>query len=179
MLVNPHKANEIDAAAKRISGKEPAGYGLKPVHNYYWRGDYTQHVRPGYSFNVRTVSTRTIRTESGNNENLLGTVLPDGSTNIVRRGNEYHSIMPAWEWDKIPSVTSRDYDTANTIKKNWGGRESQSSWVAFLTVFMALQFIFRTMTMLKQKSHISFLIMRSFVWEPELKVPHYKILPQQ
>lgn len=119
-LVNPGKISELDAIAKRISGKEPADYGVKPAHFYYWRGDYTQHVRPAYSFNVRTVSTRTIRTESGNNENLSGTVLPDGSVSIVRRGNEYFNIMPAWEWDKIPGVTARDYDTAVTMKKNWG-----------------------------------------------------------
>lgn len=119
-LVNPDKAKEIENISKRISGVGAASYQLKPAHFYYWRGDYTQHTRPEYSFNVRTVSNRTVRTESGNNENLLGTVLPDGSTNIVRRGNEYFNIMPAWEWDKIPGVTSRDYDTAVTIKKNWG-----------------------------------------------------------
>lgn len=119
-LVNPDKIKEIDDIGKRVSGQEKNSFQLAPAHYYYWRGDYTQHVRPAYSFNVRTVSSRTIRTESGNNENLLGTVLPDGSTNIVRRGNEYFNIMPVWEWDKIPGVTSRDYDTAVTIKKNWG-----------------------------------------------------------
>lgn len=118
--VNPDKTEEIEAIRKRVSGQEAASYKLKPVHYYYWRGDYTQHVRPGYSFNVRTVSTRSVRTESGNNENLLGTVLPDASMNLVRRGDEYFNIMPAWEWDKIPGVTARDYDTAVTMKKNWG-----------------------------------------------------------
>jgi chondroitin AC lyase len=61
-----------------------------------------------------------VRTESGNKENLLGTVLPDGSVNLTRRGNEYLNIMPAWEWDKIPGVTARDYDTAVILKKQWG-----------------------------------------------------------
>lgn len=119
-LVNPDKAEEIETIRKRVSGQEPASYKIKPVHYYYWRGDYTQHQRPSYTFNVRTVSTRTVRTESGNNENLLGTVLPDASMNLVRRGNEYFNIMPTWEWDKIPGVTARDYDTAVSIKKNWG-----------------------------------------------------------
>ena len=114
------KKEALNIIADRVTGKKSASFDVKPLHIYFWKGDYTLHVRPKYSFNVRTVSKRTVRTESGNKENLLGTVLPDGSVNLVRRGNEYLNIMPVWEWDKIPGVTARDYDTAVILKKQWG-----------------------------------------------------------
>lgn len=120
LLVSPDRAGELTAIKARLQQQRPPSYKTVPSHMHFWRGDYTLHLRPGYSFNVRTVSGRTIRTESGNGENMLGTVLPDGSVNLVRRGNEYLNIMPAWEWDKIPGVTARDYDTAVTMKKHWG-----------------------------------------------------------
>ncbi|MCD2425413.1 polysaccharide lyase 8 family protein [Niabella pedocola] len=120
LAVSPEQATALAAIKARLLQQEPPSYQVTPGHTYFWRGDYTLHLRPGYSFNVRTVSRRTIRTESGNGENMLGTVLPDGSVNLVRRGNEYLNIMPAWEWDKIPGVTARDYDTAVVMKTDWG-----------------------------------------------------------
>lgn len=107
---------------KRISEKEPASYGVTPKNVNYWKADYVLHIRPEYSFNVRTNSTRTKRTERGNNENLLAATLSDGSTDIQVEGDEYFNIFPAWEWDKVPGVTSRDYDQDLEIpkKKEWG-----------------------------------------------------------
>ncbi|MRJ07564.1 chondroitinase [Ornithobacterium rhinotracheale] len=107
---------------KRISEKEPPSYGIKPKNVNFWKGDYVLHIRPEYSFNVRTNSTRTKRTERGNNENLLAATLSDGSTDIQVEGDEYFNIFPAWEWDKVPGVTSRDYaeDLEIPKKKEWG-----------------------------------------------------------
>ena len=78
------------------------------------------HIRPAYSFNVRLVSTRTRRTETGNKENLFGRYMPDGSTNIQVRGDEYYNIMPVWEWDKIPGVTAVDHPEDVIMDKAWG-----------------------------------------------------------
>jgi chondroitin AC lyase len=110
------------AAAQRLSGQKPPSYQIKPSHNYYWKSNYSLHTMPGYTFSVQTSSNRTLRTERGNNENILGKFLPDGATNIQLRGNEYANIMPVWEWDKIPGVTNRDYptDEGSTIEKDWG-----------------------------------------------------------
>lgn len=124
------KANQVDPAngivyteaIARISKQQPASYHIQPLHTHYFRGDYDLHIRSGFSFNVKTVSTRTIRTERGNNENILGKLLPDGSTDIQRRGGEYANLMPIWDWNKIPGTTARDYigDDSITIKKEWG-----------------------------------------------------------
>lgn len=118
--VDPKNADDWDSALARIQGKEAPSYKVTPMHTQYFNADYTLHVRPNYSFNVRMVSNRTKRCESGNNENLLGRYLSDGATNIQVNGPEYFNIMPIWEWDKIPGVTSRDYATDKPMTVFWG-----------------------------------------------------------
>ncbi|QIL40259.1 chondroitinase [Pedobacter sp. HDW13] len=111
-----------NASALRTAGKKPANYNITPSHSQYWKSNYTLHVRPAYTFSVQASSNRTLRTERGNNENILGKFLPDGATNIQRSGSEYANLVPVWEWDKIPGTTSRDYpdDEGATIRKDWG-----------------------------------------------------------
>ncbi len=120
--VNPANIAVITAAEQRILKSVPPSFQVQPIHAHFYKSDYTLHGRPAYSFNVRTVSKRTIRTESGNRENLIGKFLPDGSTNIQRSGGEYFNIMPIWEWDKIPGITSRDYATDQKMTLEWGER---------------------------------------------------------
>lgn len=120
--VNPNNAIVLDEADQRIRQIQAPSFGIEPSHTHFYKGDYTLHNRPAYSFNVRTVSKRTIRTEFGNQENLIGKFLPDGSTNIQRSGTEYFNIMPVWEWDKIPGVTGRDYQQDQRTTIEWGER---------------------------------------------------------
>ncbi|MEO5682344.1 MAG: polysaccharide lyase family 8 super-sandwich domain-containing protein [Chitinophagaceae bacterium] len=122
MRLDSSHESYLMAAEKRCRQDAPASYKVSPSHIHFWKADYDLHLRPGYSFNVRTVSNRTLRTETGNDENLLGNFLPDGATNIQRRGGEYNNIQPIWEWDKIPGVTNRDYNTdeGTKIRKDWG-----------------------------------------------------------
>jgi chondroitin AC lyase len=121
-LASPESAELINAAEKRITQTRAPSFKIIPSHTQFWKGDYALHIRPTYSFNVRTVSKRTVRTEVGNKENLLGKFLPDGSTNIQRTGEEYYNIMPIWEWDKIPGITSRDYQKDQSTTIEWGER---------------------------------------------------------
>ena len=120
--LNPENTAYWDAAAKRMAMAVPASYGIIPGNRVYWKSGYTLHIRPAYTFSVQTASSRTWRTERGNNENILGKFLADGATNIQVRGDEYANVMPVWEWDKIPGTTSRDYsnDGGATIKQDWG-----------------------------------------------------------
>jgi len=93
--VDAENESLIDAGIARISGSQPADNKIAATHNQFWKGDYTQHLRPAYTFNVRMVSDRSKRTETGNKENLLGKFLPDGSTDIQRSGGEYYNIATA------------------------------------------------------------------------------------
>lgn len=99
-------ADEFKAIIARLEDKKPADYALQPKHTHYFRGDYTLHIRPSYTFDVRMVSTRTMRCEYGNGENLKTYFMSDGCTNIVTKGNEYEGIFPVWNWTRIPGVTA-------------------------------------------------------------------------
>lgn len=125
-LIDTENAGPIDAAMERINQTEPGSYFISPLHKHFWIGDYTQHLRPSYSFNVRLVSDRSKRTEAGNGENLLGKFLPDGSTDIQRSGKEYYNVIPIWEWDKIPGITCRDFATDQPTIVQWGETGSTS-----------------------------------------------------
>ena len=64
-----------------------------------------QQAESGY-FSVKMVSSRTIGTESGNGENLLGFWLPFGLTYLVQRGDEYDGLPVVWDWSRLPGVTA-------------------------------------------------------------------------
>ena len=119
-MVDPANKAEFEAAIARTNGTQLPSFNLKPSHTFFYCSDYTLHTQADYSFNVRTVSTRTKRTESGNGENLIGKFLPDGATNIQVKGDEYYNIMPIWEWDKIPGTTARDYAEEQATTTQWG-----------------------------------------------------------
>lgn len=103
------KANSIiyDEAMARLSNSQPASYGVPSAHTHFYRADYTLHSKPSYTFELRTVSTRTLRNENGNGENIKGYFLADGATSIAVKGTEYHAIFPTWDWSMIPGTSTR------------------------------------------------------------------------
>lgn len=112
-------AHEFRAIIARLEGRESAGYALQPRHTHYFRGDYTLHVRPGYTFDVRMVSNRTARCEYGNGENLKTYFMSDGCTNIVTAGSEYADIFPVWNWTRIPGVTAPQLEEIPQAASDW------------------------------------------------------------
>jgi chondroitin AC lyase len=64
------------------------------------------HQRNAGYASVRWFSSRTVGTESGNGENLLGYWLPFGLTYVLRRGDEYDHLPAVWDWSRLPGVTS-------------------------------------------------------------------------
>ena len=118
-VLDPAHADEFKAIIARLEERQPADYALKPLHTHYFRGDYTLHVRPGYTFDVRMVSNRTARLEYGNEENLKTYFISDGCTNIVRRGNEYDGIFPTWNWTRIPGVIAPQLKEIPMAASDW------------------------------------------------------------
>lgn len=119
MALDPQHSAEYDAIIRRLQGAEPASYQLKPLHTHYFNGDYTLHVRPGYTFDVRTTSNRTSRCEYGNGENLKTYFMSDGCTNLTIGGNEYFNIFPVWNWAQIPGVTAPQLPTIPLAPNAW------------------------------------------------------------
>ena len=119
IVLAPEHADEYRAIVERLEGQRPADYGITPLHTHYFRGDYTLHVRPGYTFDVRMVSARTARCEYGNGENLKTYFLSDGCTNMVIDGDEYFGIFPVWNWTKIPGVTAPQMPVVPKAASDW------------------------------------------------------------
>lgn len=119
-LIDAKNAEDWENIRLRVDSTEAPDYKVTPYHQHFWKADYTLHVRPNYSFNVRIASNRTNRSEAGNKENLYGRYLSDGATNIQVSGPEYFNIMPVWEWDKIPGTTSVDNTEDLLLDKFWG-----------------------------------------------------------
>ena len=106
--VDPAYAGEYDAAIARLNGDAPASHALQPSHTHYYRSEYTLHQRPGYTCDVRMASKRLARDEYDKVENRQGFFLSDGATGIYVDGEEYGSILPFWNWKKIPGTTAPD-----------------------------------------------------------------------
>ncbi len=112
ITVDPVHATALQADYLRVTQAQPPSYMVtQPYHVHFWTGDYTMHNRPAYTFAVRSNSVRTVRTETMNGENLLGTWLSDGATSIRVDGDEYNNIFPVWDWNKVPGITMREYAT--------------------------------------------------------------------
>ena len=73
---------------------------------YFPYSDLTAYQHPSFSFFLKTISTRTLPTESINHENLKGRLLNSGDAYLVKNGKEYTDLQPVWDWSLIPGVTS-------------------------------------------------------------------------
>lgn len=127
-------ARKAEIAAFRAELKGPAGMagaGRSTLsgNRHFWRSDYMTQRRPGFLASVKMVSTRTRGSESGNNENLKGEHLSQGSFFLLRRGDEYSGLFPVWNWRMIPGVTAAQDPGAFDLHK-WGrGSEGRRDFV--------------------------------------------------
>ncbi len=100
----PERAGELIALKKHIEG---TGAPFSYLGNrYFWNSDFMTHQREAYYISVKMVSYRTVGTETIHAENMNGRWLPFGATWILRRGDEYNSILPVLDWARLPGVTS-------------------------------------------------------------------------
>lgn len=104
-LDSPLQKEKYNAAINRFLGKKPAGYKIIPEHLHLWSSDYSAHIRPKYFVGLRMVSTRTVKPERGNGENILEHFRGNGAMSIMVKGNEYDNIFPVWKWNRIPGTT--------------------------------------------------------------------------
>jgi len=82
---------------------------------YYPFSDFAAYHRPEFSFFLKTISTRTLPTESINRENLKGKLLNSGDAYLIRTGEEYTDLMPVWDWNRLPGVTA--FQGAHAIER--------------------------------------------------------------
>lgn len=96
-----------DEAAFRAIGDRQEGRGV-PLegYRYFPYSDFSVYQDRRFSFFLKTLSDRTLPTESINGENLKGQLLNSGDAYMIRTGQEYFNLMPVWDWTRLPGVTS-------------------------------------------------------------------------
>jgi len=108
------------AAAFKYMETVQQGHGSLTGYRYYPYSDFTAFHRPGFSFFLKTISTRTLATESINHENLKGKLLNNGDAYLIRNGSEYTNLMPVWDWAHLPGVTAFE-DAQQIDRKEFAG----------------------------------------------------------
>lgn len=131
-FIDPENAIIYLNALDRIRGNKTANYNITEHNKHYWVSDYSQHVRNGYLFTVRNVSTRTVEAENGNGENLKANYFSYGANFISIDGNEYKNIMPYWDWSMIPGTTF-PYTTTYPKRADWGVNFGTTTFVGGLS----------------------------------------------
>jgi chondroitin AC lyase len=91
------------------------GIGSLTGFRYFPYSDFTAYHQKEFSFFLKTISDRTLATESINHENLKGHLLNSGDGYLIRDGEEYYNLMPVLDWEYLPGVTS--FKGADKIKR--------------------------------------------------------------
>jgi chondroitin AC lyase len=99
--IDPEKKDEFLALSERQKG---GGIPLQGFR-YFPYSDFAAFQTDRFSFFLKTISKRTLATESINNENLKGKLLNSGDAYLIRDGNEYFDLMPVWDWSLLPGIT--------------------------------------------------------------------------
>ena len=120
--IDKDNAGIYDAALLRAHGNKTADYAVNPLHKHFHVGDYTLHSYPGFHFDTRLESSRTMRNEYGNEENLKGYYLSNGATCLMVNGDEYFNIFPVWSWTRIPGTTAPQLQEVPLLPKAWKTR---------------------------------------------------------
>jgi len=97
----PQRAVEFQDLIDRENGKAPPLTGFRA----FPRSDFVTYHRPQFSFFLKTLSNRTLPTESINKENLKGHLLSSGDHYLLVNGAEYEAMPPVWDWTLLPGVT--------------------------------------------------------------------------
>ena len=110
--INPDSA----AAFKNMLAIQKGEKSLKG-YRYFPYSDFTAYQRDSFSFFLKTNSSRTLLTESINEENIQGDLLNSGDSYFISNGKEYYDLMPFWDWQRLPGITNFSGNKKNKIKQ--------------------------------------------------------------
>jgi chondroitin AC lyase len=129
----PRRAEALAAigAFQDGQGKGPEGF------RYFPYSDLAVYQDRHFSFFLKTLSDRSLPTESINGENLKGRLLNSGDGYTIKNGNEYFNLMPVWDWNKLPGVTGFQGDTGMVRRPFCGSVSDGRSGVTVMDYEMA------------------------------------------
>jgi chondroitin AC lyase len=118
MEVDTTYQKEIKSFLNSQEGQEipPLGY------RHFPEADFTTYHTPEGSIFLKTISSRTLFTESINNENLKGVpYLNCGDLYIIKNGKEYEGLQPVWKWNQLPGLTLPQKESSQIRMEFVGG----------------------------------------------------------
>jgi chondroitin AC lyase len=101
--MNAPRTDELTKCYNFVDGK--ADFQC-PGNKHFWKADIMVQHGATFYMSARIPSSRIIGTEKVSGENLKRKFLAWGSTNILVKGDEYWNVFPAWDWSRIPGVTT-------------------------------------------------------------------------
>ncbi|MDQ1142618.1 polysaccharide lyase family 8 super-sandwich domain-containing protein [Pedobacter agri] len=123
-----YRSLDLDAMFRVQQGGKQNLKGFR----YFPFSDFSAYQQPGFSFFLKTISTKTEVAERINGENHKGAFLNLGNTYFIRNGKEYTDLMPFWDWNKLPGVTN--FKSANSFTRSnfAGGVEGKGNGFAVM-----------------------------------------------
>ncbi len=107
----------IEAILARQEGQTEPLEGFR----YFRLSDFAAYHHRAASIFLKTISDRTLATESINSENLLGRpYLSSGDHYVISNGREYHDMPPVWDWSRLPGLTTPE-GTSEQLSKDYSG----------------------------------------------------------
>jgi len=103
IAMNAPRQDELKDCISFINGESQF---RNPGNRHFWKSDIMVNHGKDFYLSAKIPSKRTYGTERMNDENLKRKWLPWGATNIMIDGDEYRNIFAAWDWSRIPGVTS-------------------------------------------------------------------------
>jgi chondroitin AC lyase len=93
---------ELEVLLDRMMGVTPEN---TVANKMFWHTDFMTHTRPNYYTSVRGTSTRTVGNESLKGTGKLSYHMGDGVNMVLHHGDEYETILPVWDWRRLPGTT--------------------------------------------------------------------------
>lgn len=112
--LDPSRAVALRALAARQDGSGEPLQGFR----YYPRSDFSVYQDRQFGFFLKTMSDRTLPSESINSENLKGRWLNTGDAYMIANGDEYFDLMPVWDWEHLPGVTGCAADSGGKLVRH-------------------------------------------------------------
>ena len=128
--LDPQNSAQFGALFNRQNGTGPSLTGFRS----FPYSDFAAYQQKDFSFLLKTISDRTLPSESIIAENLKGRLLNNGDGYLLRNGKEYFNLMPVWNWNFLPGQTAAGSDM-EIVRNKYAGSVTDSQAGATAMVY--------------------------------------------
>ena len=151
---------ELEVLLDRMMGNTPEN---TVANKMFWHTDFMTHIRPHYYTSVRGTSTRTVGNESLKGQGKQNYHTGDGVNLVLHHGDEYKTILPVWDWRRLPGTTIEQRSGPLPTVEGGNGGAGGTNYAGGVSdgIYGAYGFIFdegsQNSNVEAHKAHLSFL----------------------